>query len=441
MSRKTNIKVSPPGPKAKKIISKDRKLIATATKTSPIAAKRGKGAIIEDVDGNTYIDFTSGVAVVNCGHCHPEIVKAVQKQADELMHFAGTDFYYDAQNKLAESLVKITPGNFDKKVFFTNSGTESNECAIKLARWSTNRKRLISFINAFHGRTMGSLSLTASKIVHRERYFPMMEGVSHIPYAYCYRCRYKMKYPDCDVWCAKILDEVYFNTTIPPNEVAALFIEPIQGEGGYIVPPKEFVCEIRRITKKHKIIMVDDEIQAGFGRTGKMFGIEHYGVEPEILTIAKGMASGMPIGAAVFNADFDFGVTGAHSNTYGGNLLACVSASATIEVIGKEGLVKRAEKLGKLVSSRLSDMKEKYPLIGDVRGIGLMQAVELVKNRKTKAPAISEVDKILEKSYKNGLILLPCGTSGIRFIPPLVIEEDELKEGLDIFEKALKSVK
>ena len=441
MQKKTRIKISPPGPKARKIISEDKKFIATVTKTSPIAAKRAKGAIVEDVDGNTYLDFTSGVSVVNTGHCHPKIVEAVRRQAGELMHFAGTDFYYDVQNRLAETLVKITPGKFDKKVFFTNSGTESNECAIKLAKWSTNNNRFIAFIRAFHGRTIGSLSLTASKLVHRNKYFPMMDGVTHIPYAYCYRCAYKMEYPDCDVWCAKILDEVYLSNFVPPDEVAALFIEPVQGEGGYIVPPKKFMQEIRRITKKHKIIMVDDEVQAGFGRTGRMFAVEHYKIEPEILCLAKGLGSGMPIGATVFDAKLDFGVPGAHSNTYGGNLVACASALATIDVIKSEKLVKRAEKLGKIVSHRLNEMMDKYPLIGDVRGIGLMQAVELVKNKKTKNPAEKETDKILKHCYKNGLILLPCGTSGIRFIPPLVIKEDELNEGLDILNGAFRKIK
>ncbi|MEE9151469.1 MAG: acetyl ornithine aminotransferase family protein [Thermoplasmata archaeon] len=441
MQKKTRIKISPPGPKARKIISEDKKFIATVTKTSPIAAKRAKGAIVEDVDGNIYLDFTSGVSVVNTGHCHPKIVEAVRRQAGELMHFAGTDFYYDVQNRLAETLVKITPGKFDKKVFFTNSGTESNECAIKLAKWSTNNNRFIAFIGAFHGRTIGSLSLTASKVVHRNKYFPMMAGVTHIPYAYCYRCAYKMEYPDCDVWCAKILDEVYLSNFVPPDEVAALFIEPVQGEGGYIVPPKKFMQEIRRITKKHKIIMVDDEVQAGFGRTGRMFAVEHYKIEPEILCLAKGLGSGMPIGATVFDAKLDFGVPGAHSNTYGGNLVACASAMATIGVIKSEKLLKRAEKLGKIVSHRLNEMMDKYPLIGDVRGIGLMQAVELVKNRKTKNPAEKETDKILKHCYKNGLILLPCGTSGIRFIPPLVIKEDELNEGLDILNGAFRKIK
>lgn len=440
MPKKARIKITPPGPKAKTIISKDHRYIATATKTSPIAAKSAKGSVITDVDGNTYLDFTSGVGVTNTGHCHPDVVAAIQKQAAELMHFAGTDFYYDVQNELAETLAGITPGSFAKRVFFTNSGTESVECAFKLARWSKKRKRMISFINAFHGRSMGSLSLTASKIVQRERYFPMVPGVTHIPYAYCYRCAYKMEYPDCDVWCARILDELYFNTFVPPGEVAALFIEAVQGEGGYIVPPKEFIQMIRKITRKHGILMVDDEVQAGFGRTGKMIAMEHHDVVTEIVCVAKGMGSGMPIGATIFDAQYDFGVSGAHSNTYGGNLVACASALATIDIIKKEKLSDRSAKLGKLASRRLHEMKDRYSLIGDVRGLGLMQAVELVRSRKTKAPAKKEVERLLELCYKNGLVLLPCGGSGIRFIPPLVIEENELNEGLDIFESALGKV-
>jgi 4-aminobutyrate aminotransferase len=441
MKKQKRIRVTPPGPKAKKIISKDHKFIATATKTAPIAACKAKGAIVEDVDGNTYIDFTSGVGVVNTGHCHPKVVKAITAQTKELMHFAGTDYYYTAQNELAEILTKLTPGKFAKKVFFTNSGTEANECAIKLTKWKSKRSRFISFIRAFHGRTMGSLSLTGSKIKHRERYFPMMDGVTHIPFAYCYRCAYKMEYPECDLWCAKILEEVYFDSIVPPSEVAAMFIEPVQGEGGYIVPPPKFHKEIRRITKKHKIPLVDDEVQAGFGRTGKWFAIEHFGIEPDIVCLAKGMASGMPIGACVFDAKLDFGVSGAHSNTYGGNLVACAASLATIDVLKNEKLNARSEKMGKLMSKRLNEMMDKYSLIGDVRGLGMMQAVELVKSRKTKKPAISEVDKIIEFSYKHGLVMLPCGTSGIRFIPPLVIKERELNEGLDILESAFKKVR
>jgi 4-aminobutyrate aminotransferase len=406
MVKSKRIRVTPPGPKAKRIVSKDHKYIATATKTAPIAAYKAKGAIVEDVDGNTYIDFTSGVGVVNTGHCHPKVVRAMNAQAKELVHFAGTDFYYTAQNDLAEELVRLTPGKFPKKVFFTNSGTEANECAIKLTKWRSEKGRFLSFIRAFHGRTMGSLALTASKVKHKDRYFPTMDGVTHIPYAYCYRCAYKMEYPECDVWCAKILEEVYFENLVPPTEVAAMFIEPVQGEGGYIVPPVAFMKEIRRITKKHGIPLVDDEVQAGFGRTGKMLAIEHFGIVPEIYCLAKGMGSGMPIGACVFDAKLDFGIIGAHSNTYGGNLVACAASLATIDVIKSEKLCQRSERMGKLMSKRLHEMMDRYPLIGDVRGLGMMQAVELVKSRRTKKPAISEVDKILEYCYKHGLFHL-----------------------------------
>ncbi|MEM3512707.1 MAG: aminotransferase class III-fold pyridoxal phosphate-dependent enzyme, partial [Thermoplasmata archaeon] len=340
----------PPGKKAKKIVEEDTKYLATSTKTSPVVAAKAKNAILEDVDGNVYIDFSAGIGVLNLGHCHPAIVEAIKTQSEKLMHFAGTDFYYEIQVELAKKLCEITPGKFAKKVFYTNSGAESNEAAIKLARWSTQRKQFMAFISAFHGRTMGALALTASKPVHRDRYFPMMPGVNHIPYAYCYRCRYKLEYPSCDIWCAKILDEVYFDTFIPPEEVAGIFAEPVQGEGGYIVPPKEFLPEIKKIAEKHKILFIDDEVQAGFGRTGKMFAIEHFGVVPDIVSIAKAMGSGIPIGAIVFNAKYDWGVEGAHSNTYGGNLVSCAAAIATIDVIQKEKLTARAEKLGKSMS-------------------------------------------------------------------------------------------
>lgn len=428
----------PPGKRAKKIVEEDTKYIATSTKTSPVVAARAKNAIVEDVDGNVYIDFSAGVGVLNLGHCHPGVVDAIKAQVDKLMHFAGTDFYYEIQVELAKKLCAITPGKFPKKVFYTNSGAESNEAAIKLARWSTQRKQFIAFISAFHGRTMGALSLTASKIVHRDRYFPMMPGVNHIPYAYCYRCRYKLEYPSCDIWCAKILDEVYFDTFIPPDEVAGIFVEPVQGEGGYVVPPKEFLPELKRIAEKHKILFIDDEVQAGFGRTGKMFAIEHFGVVPDIIAIAKAMGSGTPIGAIVFNAKYDWGVEGAHSNTYGGNLIACAASFATIEVIQKEKLPTRAANLGKLMNKRLKEMMEKYEIIGDVRGLGLMQATEFVKNRRTKEFAKKERDKIVELAYKRGLILLPCGKSGIRYIPPLTIEEEYMEKGLDVLESCIK---
>lgn len=442
IKKKPYIKVEPPGPKAQKIIDMDQKYIATATKTSLLAIAQGKGVFLEDVDGNTYIDFTSGVGVLNVGQNHPKVIAAIKKQTDLFLHFAGTDFYYDAQSRLAETLAKLAPGKTQKKVFFTNSGTESVEAAIKLARWHTRKPRFIAFLKAFHGRTMGSLSLTASKPKHRERFFPTMPGVTHIPFAYCYRCPYKMEYPSCDIWCAKILDELYFNSVVPPNDVAALFAEPIQGEGGYVVPPPEFFTEIKKILDRYDILFVDDEIQAGFGRTGKMFAIENFGkIEPDIITIAKGMGSGMPIGAAIFSAKYDFKVQGAHSNTYGGNLLACVSSLATIDVIKKEKLLANAKKQGRYLNKRLRELQEKYPIIGDVRGIGLMQVTELVSDQKTKKPAANEKDIIVEAAFKKGMVLLPCGESGIRFIPPLIITSEQIDMGIEILDRCFAELK
>lgn len=434
------IKVTPPGENAKKIIEQDHKYIMTATKLSPIAVRRASGALVEDVDGNTYLDFTCGASVTNLGHCPPRVVAAIKEQVEKVMHFAGTDFYYECQSKLAKKITEITPGKFDKKVFFVNSGAESVEAAIKCAKWSTQRTRFISFMGAFHGRTMGAVSLTGSKPVHRSRYMPIMPGVTHIPYAYCYRCPYKLTYPDCDLWCAKIIDERYFTSFLPAEEVAALFFECVQGEGGYVVPPKEFIPELAKIMKKYEILMVDDEVQSGFGRTGKLFACEHFNVVPDMITLAKGMGSGVPIGALVARAELDFGAPGAHSNTYGGNLLCCASAFATIEEILENDLPTNAAKLGKLIIQRLNEFYDKYEIIGDVRGLGLMTATEFVKDRKTKEHASKESAAIVEEAYKRGLLLLPCGKSNIRYIPPLNIPEDQLHKGLDILEEAIKVV-
>jgi 4-aminobutyrate aminotransferase len=390
------------------------------------------------VDGNIYIDFTSGIGVVNTGHCHPTVVKAITDQLNKLMHFAGTDFYYDIQVTIAERLCKTMPGDFEKKVFYTNSGTESNEAAIKIAKWSSQRSRFIAFTGGFHGRTMGSLALTASKLQHQERFFSAMPGVDHVPYAYCYRCPYKLEYPGCGVYCADAIQEQYLDKFIPPNDVAALFIEPIQGEGGYIVPPAEFIKKVSDICKRNGILLVDDEVQAGFGRTGKMFGIEHFGVVPDIVCIAKGMGSGMPVGAAVFDAKLDFGVQGAHSNTYGGNLLACAAVGATLDVIESEHLLSRAHKLGEHLRKRLDEMKESNPIMGDNRGYGLMQATEFIKGDGTKTPAPEFSEFVVQESFKKGVVLLPCGKSGVRYIPPLTIEEENLDAGLDVLQEVIK---
>ena len=435
------IKITPPGPKGQEIIDMDERYIATTTKTSPVAVFKARGAMVWGVDGNRYLDFTSGIGVTNTGHCHPKVVEAIQKQAAELMHFAGTDFYYAIQAQLAKRLCQVTPGEGVKKVFYTNSGAESVEAAIKLSRWSSERKLFIGFLGGFHGRTMGALGITASKVVQRERFFPTMQGVSHIPYAYCYRCPYKMEYPSCDLWCAKILEEVYFQQLIPPAKVAAMFIESVQGEGGYIVPPKAWIHTMRDITKRHGIILVDDEVQAGFGRTGKWFGIEHAGAEADIYCLAKGMGSGVPIGAIVFREDLDWRVQGAHSNTYGGNLVASAAALATIDVIEEEGLVDNSARMGEHLHKRLLELQEKHIEIGDVRGLGLMQATEFVKDQTTKERAIDLRDNMTVEAYKRGLILLPCGKNSMRYIPPLMIKEHQIDAAVDIIDESIKAAK
>ena len=429
-----SIKVRPPGPKARDVIERDGRFLATSTKTSPIVAKRAQGSVVEDVDGNTYIDFSCGIAVVNVGHNHPKVVDAVRKQVGELTHFAGTDFYYDIQTRLAERLAKLAPGKAAKKVFLANSGTEANEAAIKIAKWSTKKGMFLAFLGAFHGRTMGSLSLTASKKVQKERFFPSMPGVVHVPFAYCYRCPYQLKYPSCDLYCANVIEDLYMKTVIPPSDTAGIFVEPVQGEGGYIVPPPGWLPRIAEIAKQNDVLLIADEVQTGIGRTGKMFAVEHEGVVPDVITLAKALGSGIPIGAAVFDAKLDFGVQGAHSNTFGGNPVACASAMATLDVMDEEGLVANAARLGKRMSARLDAMKERFDIIGDHRGVGLMHVTEFVSDPKRKTADPKVRNAIVKEAYEHGVVVLPCGESGIRYIPALNIPDELLEAGLDIIE-------
>jgi len=425
-----------PGKKAKKIISLEEKYLATTTKHLPLTVKRGKGSVIEDVDDNKFIDFTTGVCVTNIGIGHPEVIKAINQQSKDFIYFAGTDFSYAVQAKLAKKLTEITPGNFPKKVFFANSGTESVEAAIKLSKWSTKRNQFIGFIGGFHGRTMGANAFMGCKVVQRESYFPMMPGVWQLPYAYCYRCAYHEEYPDCDMWCAKIIEEIYFKQLVSPEEVSAILVEPIQGEGGYIVPPDEFLQELKRIATKYGILLIVDEVQTGLGRTGKMFAVEYTNVIPDIITVAKGLASGLPIGAAIFDARLDFKVKGAHSNTFGGNPVCCAAALATLDVIEKEGLIKKAIENGAYMKNRLEDLKSRYEFIGDVRGQGMFIACEFVLDYVTKQPAPELTDYITEYCFQRGLLLMPCGFSAIRFVPALNIPFRYLQTGFDIFEES-----
>jgi 4-aminobutyrate aminotransferase len=433
------ITVPPPGPKAKAIVEKDDRFMATTTKSLPLAIKRGHGAVLEDVDGNFYLDFTSGVGVLNTGHTHPKIVAAIKAQAEKFTHFAGTDFFYSAQADLAEELTKVAPVGRDSLVFFTNSGTESNEAAIKLVKHATHRQGLLAFVGAFHGRTMGALSLTASKKVQREGYLPMFGGVEHVPFANCYHCPYKLEYPSCDFWCLHILEEEYFPTLLPPDDVAAVFAEPVQGEGGYVVPPLPYFKELRKIIDPHGIKLVMDEVQSGFGRTGKMFASEHFGVEPDVVSLAKALGSGLPIGAAVYKSHLDWGVSGSHSNTFGGNPVAAAAGLATLEVIRKEKLLENSTKQGRLLRKRLEEIQEDHPRIGDVRGLGLMQGAEFVKNPKSRERDPKLRDIVADEAFKRGLVLLGCGRNSMRFIPPLIVSAQQIDAGMEIFESSMRA--
>lgn len=439
------VKPGSPGSNARKWIDEHHRYIATTThdpENLPLVIEKGEGVWLYDVDGNRYLDFSSAISVNNLGYpTHPEVKKAIIEQLDKLAHGAGTDFYNPYQVMLAKKLVEIAPGDFEKKVFFSNSGTEANEAAIKLSRQASGRKFFIAFLSAFHGRSMGSLALTASKIVHKEMFYPWMPGVVHLPYPNPYRNPWGIDgYENPGELVNRVIEyieEYVFEHLIPPDEVAAVFIEPVQGEGGYIVPPKEFFRELRKVLDKHGILLVDDEVQMGLGRTGKMFAIEHFNVVPDIISLAKALGGGaIPIGATIFRRDLDFKKPGRHSNTFGGHALASIAALKTIEVIEK--LLPNIKRLEPLFREKLGELRDKYEFIGDARGLGLAWAIEIVKDKKSRKPDPGKRGKILYNALQKGLVLLGCGKSSIRIIPPLIISEEEAKIGLEILEKAVK---
>lgn len=431
------IKTALPGPKAASLINIDRDRVSPSyTRGYPLVAEKAKGLWIDDPDGNTFLDFTSGIAVCATGHCHPKIVSAIKKQADKLIHMSGTDFYYTSQIALADKLARLVPGDGNNKVYFGNSGAEAVEAAFKLARWFTKRELNIAFFGAFHGRTMGALSLTASKVIQKRHYNPLIPGITHIPYAYCYRCPYNMSYPACGIECVRWVEDNLFRTTMPPEEVAAIFVEPIQGEGGYVVPPPEFHVELQKVAKKYGILYVVDEVQAGMGRTGKMFAMEHFSVEPDIMALAKGIASGMPLGAMVAKSEIMVWEAGSHASTFGGNPISCSAALATIELLEDE-LMKNAKTRGEYMMAQLRKMQKSIECMGDVRGKGLMVGVELVKDRETKERAATLRNEVIQKAFKKGLLLLGCGENTIRFSPALTVTKEEIDVCLSIFEEVL----
>jgi 4-aminobutyrate aminotransferase len=437
------LKTALPGPNAKRIVGGDDKYISPSyTRSYPLVAKSGRGIVITDVDGNEFFDFSAGIAVTSTGHCHPHVVAAIQKQAGELIHMSGTDFYYENMVTLGERLSKIAPMPGPHKIYYGNSGTEAVEAAFKLARYHTKRQNVIAFFGAFHGRTMGSLSLTASKPQQKRRFAPLVPGVTHVRYPDVYRgCAGGAQEAEAfALGCARFLEDKLFKTMLPPEEVAAVFVEPIQGEGGYVIAPNIFMQELRRICDRHGILLVSDEVQSGAGRTGKWWAIEHTGVQPDIICSAKGIASGMPLGVMISRADIMDWVPGSHASTFGGNPVCIAAALATLDVIERENLMQNATDVGNHMLKRMADWPNKYRVVGDVRGRGLMVGVEIVKDKQTKEYGHDERDRIVELAFERGILFLGCGPSTVRIAPPLVVTKDEADVAIDALEESVAIV-
>jgi 4-aminobutyrate aminotransferase len=430
-----------PGPNAKRVLAGDDKYISPSyTRSYPLVAKSGRGIVVTDVDGNEFFDFSAGIAVTSTGHCHPEVVAAIQKQAGELIHMSGTDFYYESMITLAERLSKIAPMAGPHRIYYGNSGAEAVEAALKLARYHTKRQNVIAFFGAFHGRTMGALSLTASKPQQKRRFAPLVPGVTHVRYPDVYRgCSGGAQ--DAEAFalgCARYIEDKLFKTILPPEEVAAIFIEPVQGEGGYVIAPTPFMQEVRRICDKHGILLVVDEVQSGIGRTGKWWAVEHTGVQPDIICSAKGIASGMPLGVMMSRADIMDWVPGSHASTFGGNPVCIAAALATLDVIEKENLLQNSAEVGAYMLKRMADWTKKHRIVGDVRGRGLMIGVEIVKDQKTKEYGAELRDRIVELAFERGILFLGCGPSTVRIAPPLVVTKDEADAAIDALEESIE---
>ncbi|MDE3062538.1 MAG: acetyl ornithine aminotransferase family protein [Acidobacteriota bacterium] len=428
-----------PGPKAKAAVEADTRYISPSyTRSYPLVARRGRGIRVEDVDGNEFLDFAAGIAVTSTGHCHPEVVAAIQKQAAELIHISGTDFYNEPLTDLAARLSSIAPMPGPHKFFYGNSGAEAIECAMKLARYHTGRQHIIAFLGAFHGRTMGALSLTGSKPQQKRRFAPLVPGVTHVRYPYAYRgCTGgPQAEEEFALGCARYIEEKLFKTILPPEEVAAIFVEPIQGEGGYVVAPTNFLRELRALCDRHGILLVVDEVQSGAGRTGKWWAIEHSGVQPDIVCMAKGIASGMPLGVCMSRAEVMDWVPGSHASTFGGNPISIAAALATIDIIEREAMG-NAARVGAMIMERLNGWKKTHPMVGDVRGRGLMIGIELVKDKATREPAPAVRNRVETLAFERGLMVLGCGETSLRLCPPLVVNEHEATVALDILEEAL----
>ncbi len=434
-----------PGPRARAIIERDQAVISPSyTRCYPLVASRGEGAIIEDVDGNRFLDFSAGIAVAATGHCHPEVVQAIQRQSARLIHMSGTDFYYENMVELAEKLAAVSPGGTAtspdaaaRRVYFGNSGTEAVEAAMKLARHHTGREKFIAFRGAFHGRTLGSLSLTASKAVQRRGFGPLVPGVFHAEFPDTYHRPAGVSPEDHALACVQFIERDLFRTLLPPEEVAAIVVEPIQGEGGYLVPPGNFLGELQLLAERHGILLILDEVQSGMGRTGKMWAAQHFGVTPDIFTTAKGIASGLPLSATIARAEIMNWPPGAHASTFGGNPVAIAAALATIQLLERE-LISNAARMGEYLLNRMSDWPRRFPHVGDVRGLGLMIGIEMVRDQESKERAPALRDRLETMAFERGLLVLGAGRNSIRLSPPLIITRDQADFAVDTLEECLK---
>lgn len=425
MTKLPHLVTSLPGPKAKKIVERDRHVISPSyTRDYPLVARSGRGAMVEDVDGNTFLDFAAGIAVVATGHCHPEVVAAIQRQANELIHMSSTDFYYEGMIELAEKLASVAPGKGPKRVYFGNSGTEVLEAAMKLARYHTRRDKFIAFYGCFHGRTLGSLSLTASKAVQRKHFGSLLGGVFHAPYPNTYRGAYGVRPENAAADVLAHIETELFKRVVDPEDVAAIIIEPIQGEGGYVAAPPEFLLGLEKLCRRHGILLVVDEVQCGMGRTGKWWASDHSGIEPDILCTAKGIASGMPLGAVIAKSEVMDWTPGAHASTFGGNPVCVAAALATFDLL-QAGLIANAAHLGEFILGRIADWPRRYKCIGDVRGKGLMIGIEFVRDQETKEKAPELRDRVIHAAFERGLLVIGAGENTLRLCPPLIVAEEQ----------------
>jgi 4-aminobutyrate aminotransferase len=433
-----DIKTPLPGPKARAIIERDSKFVSPSyTRDYPFVIARGEGAVVEDVDGNRFIDCAAGIAVNSTGVSHPDVVRAIVDQAGRFIHMSGTDFYYEPQVRLAEELAAIAPIDGDVRTFFGNSGTEATEAAIKLARYFTRRQGILAFFGAFHGRSLGSLALTASKAVQRRGFGPFMPGVYHAPYPDSYR--FSGSADACAAASLSFIRDQILVHLASPDEIAAVVVEPVQGEGGYVVPPAAFLHGLRELTTQHGMLLVVDEVQSGMGRTGRMFALEHFGVRADVVNLAKGIASGLPLGVTCARADIMSWPPGAHASTFGGNPVACAAANTTIRLL-KEGLIANAARVGDHLSAGLKALQRKHHLIGDVRGLGLMIGIELVRDRQTKERAVEERNALVQAMFRRGVLALGAGRNALRLAPPLVLTVDQANEVLRVFDEALGEI-